>query len=129
MIRENRIDHGGIMKVLLTLARLYVDDLDRALPVLRELTGQEPTSRFAFADVELARIGGFLLVAGSEQALAPFRQVQSTVLVENIDDVEGLVQVHGGEILSGPNRVPTGRNLTVRHPGGVIIEYVEHTAR
>ncbi|MEV5329695.1 hypothetical protein AB0K67_36690 [Nonomuraea sp. NPDC052634] len=31
----------------------------------------------------------------------------------------------GGETLDGPNDVPTGRNLTVRHPGGAIVEYVE----
>lgn len=31
-------------------------------------------------------------------------------------------------MLSGPDHVPTGRNLTVRHRGGATIEYVEFTA-
>ncbi|MFF4340813.1 VOC family protein [Kitasatospora sp. NPDC001540] len=116
------------MKVLTTLARLYVDDLDRALPALRELTGQEVGRRFAFGDVEVAGIGGFLLVAGTEEALAPYRDVQATVLVDDLDGLQALLDARGGEVLSGPNRVPTGRNAVVRHPGGVVLEYVEHTA-
>lgn len=116
------------MKVLATLARLYVDDLDRALPALRDLTGQETRARFGYGGVEVASIGGFLLVAGTDEALAPFRDVQSTVLVDDLDGVRALLKTRGGEILSGPNQVPTGRNAIVRHPGGVVIEYVEHTA-
>ncbi|GAA2144076.1 VOC family protein [Actinomadura napierensis] len=116
------------MKALSTLARLYVDDLDRALPTICDLTGREPSARFSYGDVELAAVGGFLLVAGTEEALAPYRDVQSTVLVDDLDAVPNLVKRHGGEITSGPNQVPTGRNLTARHPGGAIIEYVEHTA-
>ncbi|WP_369367971.1 VOC family protein [Streptomyces sp. CG4] len=116
------------MKALVTLARLYVTDLDEALPALRELTGQDVRTRFSYGEVELASIGGFLLVAGSEQALAPFRDVQSTVLVDTLDGLQALLAEHGGELLDGPNEVPTGRNATVRHPGGVVLEYVEHTA-
>ncbi|MEW2087541.1 hypothetical protein [Streptomyces sp. NPDC005283] len=116
------------MKALATLARLYVDDLDRALPALRDLTGQESGRRFAHGDVEVASIGGFLLVAGTDEALAPFRDVQSTVLVDDLDGVQALLDTRGGEILSGPNQAPTGRNAIVRHPGGVVVEYVEHTA-
>lgn len=116
------------MKVLATLARLYVDDLDRALPALRELTGQEGRARFTYGGVEVASIGGFLLVAGTDEALARFRGVQSTVLVDDLDGVQALLNARGGEILSGPNQVPTGRNVIVRHPGGVVLEYVEHSA-
>ncbi|MDX6314704.1 MAG: hypothetical protein QOF44_4168 [Streptomyces sp.] len=116
------------MKVLATLARLYVDDLDRALPALRTLTGQEIRRRFSYSGVEVAGIGGFLLVAGSDEALAPFRNVQSTVLVDSLDGLQALLTAHGGEFLSGPKQVPTGRNAIVRHPGGVVFEYVEHSA-
>ncbi|WP_030457865.1 VOC family protein [Kitasatospora sp. NRRL B-11411] len=116
------------MKILTTLARLYVDDLDRALPALRDLTGQEVGQRFPYRGVEVAGIGGFLLVAGTDEALAPFRDVQGTVLVDDLDGLQALLDARGGEILSGPNRVPTGRNAVVRHPGGVVLEYVEHSA-
>ncbi|MEV7025911.1 hypothetical protein [Kitasatospora sp. NPDC093558] len=119
---------GTAVKALSTLARLYVDDLDRALPALRALTGQEVGLRFPYAGVEVAGIAGFLLVAGSDEALAPFRDVQSTVLVDTLDGLPDFLAAHGGELLSGPNEVPTGRNATVRHPGGVVIEYVEHAS-
>ncbi|MGW7403456.1 VOC family protein [Streptomyces sp. NPDC054833] len=117
------------MKVLATLARVYVDDIDRALPALRELTGEDVRSRFPYGGVEVVSIGGFLVVAGSAARLAPFREVQSTLLVDDLDGLHELLDRHGGELVSGPNEVPTGRNATVRHPGGVVFEYVEHSVR
>ncbi|GAB3961564.1 VOC family protein [Actinoallomurus acanthiterrae] len=115
------------MRVLATLARLYVDDLDTALPALTELTGQRPGLRFAYGELELATVGGFLLIAGTPEALAPYRATQSTVLVDDLDAARELAGRHGAEVLSGPQQVPTGRNMTVRHKGGAIIEYVEHS--
>lgn len=61
--------------------------------------------RFTYGGVEVASIGGFLLVAGTDEALAPFRDVQNTVLVDDLDGVRAL-KARGGEILSGPNQVP-----------------------
>ncbi|WP_094191665.1 VOC family protein [Streptomyces katrae] len=116
------------MPALTTLARVYVDDLDVALPTFVELTGEQPRLRFAYRDLTLASIGGFLLLAGTKEALAPYRGTHATALVESIDQVVRLTERDGGEILDGPNEVPTGRNLTVRHPGGATIEYVEFDA-
>ncbi len=116
------------MPVLATLARVYVDDLDAALPTFVELTGEQPGLRFAYRDLELASVGGYLLLAGSEEALAPYRGTHATTIVESIDQILRLAERHGGEILDGPNEVPTGRNLTVRHPGGATIEYVQFHA-
>ncbi|MFD5465235.1 VOC family protein [Kitasatospora sp. NPDC127059] len=113
------------MKVLATLARVYVDDLDEALPTLREITGEREGLRFPHAGVEVARIGGLLVVAGTEEARAPFRRVQSTLLVDDLDGLGELLRSRGGELLDGPNEVPTGRNATARHPGGAVFEYVE----
>jgi predicted enzyme related to lactoylglutathione lyase len=114
--------------VLATLARVYVDDLDVALPTFVELTGEQPRLRFTHRDLDLASVGGYLLLAGSQEALAPYRGTHATTIVDSLDQALRLVEQHGGEILSGPNEVPTGRNLTVRHPGGATIEYVEFHA-
>ncbi|MEV4738831.1 hypothetical protein [Streptomyces sp. NPDC049555] len=119
------------VSVLATLARVYVDDLDVALPTFVELTGEQPRLRFTYRDLELASVGGYLLLAGSEEALAPYRGTHATTIVDSLDHVLHITEAHGGRILDGPNDVPTGRNLTVRHPGGATIEYVEfhETAR
>lgn len=116
------------MTVLATLARVYVDDLDVALPTFVELTGEQPRLRFTYRGLNLASIGGYLLLAGSEEALAPYRGTHATAIVESIDRILSLTEQHGGEILDGPNVVPTGRNLTVRHPGGATIKYVQSHA-
>ncbi|WP_236054394.1 VOC family protein [Streptomyces musisoli] len=114
--------------ILATLARVYVDDLDAALPTFVELTGERPRLRFTYRDLDLASVGGYLLLAGSEEALAPYRGTHATTIVESLDEVLHITEQHGGEILDGPNEVPTGRNLTVRHPGGATIEYVQFHA-
>ncbi|MEV2255238.1 hypothetical protein AB0I94_32500 [Streptomyces sp. NPDC050147] len=116
------------MTVLATLARVYVDDLEVALPTFVELTGEQPRLRFAYRGLNLASIGGYLLLAGSEEALAPYRGTHATAIVESIDQILSITEQHGGEILDGPNEVPTGRNLTVQHPGGATIEYVQFDA-
>jgi hypothetical protein len=116
---------GFMMAVLTTYARVYVNDLDTALPTFMALTGTKPGRRFAYRGVELASIGDYLLVAGTREALAPFLNVQATVIVDSLDDVFAVVAQEGGETLDGPNDVPTGRNLTILHPGGAVIEYVE----
>jgi predicted enzyme related to lactoylglutathione lyase len=122
---SNRTERRIPVTVLATFARVYVDDLDAALPTFVGLTGEQPRLRFSYGELELARIGGYLLLAGSPEALAPFRGTQATTIVDSLDGVLDLVRRHGGDILSGPKDVPTGRNLTVRHPGGATIEYVE----
>lgn len=116
------------MPVLATLARVYVDDLDSALPTFIELTGEQPRARFTHHGLELASIGGYLLLAGTEGALAPYRDTHATTIVTSVEEVLRLADRCGGEVLRGPDEVPTGRNLTVRHPGGATIEYVEFNA-
>ncbi|WP_327680856.1 VOC family protein [Kitasatospora sp. NBC_00458] len=116
------------MPVVRTYTRVYVDDLDTALPTFVELTGEQPSLRFPYRDLELAAIGGHLLVAGTPEALAPYRATHATLIVTSLDEVLALVDALGGEVLDGPNTVPTGRNLTARHPGGAVLEYVEFHA-
>lgn len=113
------------MEILNTSARLYVDDLDRALSLLAELTGTTPYNRFSYGALELAAIGDFLVIAGSPEALAPYRDTQATVVVDNLDDAQRVLSAHGAELVHGPNEVPTGRSLTARHADGAVIEYVQ----
>src|SRR5205823_2996329 len=60
------------------LARVYVDDLDVALPLYERLADGAPVRRFGFRAIELAWVGPFLLLAGAPDDLAPFRDRAAT---------------------------------------------------
>jgi len=117
------------MKVLQTLSRLYVNDLNSALELYEELLGIPAAMRFQIPQIglELVKIGDILLIAGSEEALKPFRSTQATFLVDSLDEFRAFLDEKGAEVIRGPDKVPTGRNMTVRHPDGSVIEYVEHS--
>lgn len=113
------------MAAINALSRLYVSDIDQGLRDLRHVTDAPVTIRFRYGALELAAVGTFLLIAGDEADLAPYRQTQATVTVENLEDMRLKLEAEGSEVLVSPQDVPTGRNMTIRHVGGAIIEYVE----
>lgn len=84
--------------------------------------------RFSFPAIgcELAQVADILIIAGDEKSLAPFRETRATFLVDRIDEFIAFLSRQGGEIIRGPQNVPTGINCTIRHPDGTVIEYVEH---
>jgi predicted enzyme related to lactoylglutathione lyase len=107
------------------LARVVVDDLDAALLLYRSLAdGQEPV-RFRFHDVELARVGPFLLLSGNTAA---YRDRVATILVRDLRPVITDVERTGGQVLEGPSPAPNGRRLIARHLDGAIFEYIEAEA-
>ena len=117
-------------KILNVLVRRYIakSDLDGALQFYAAVFGQAPRLRFRYEryDLEIAQIGPMLFVAGSEENLAPFRSTSATFMVEDLDDWRNELSRLGAVIIEEPKRVPTGRNMRVRHPDGMIAEYVEH---
>ncbi|AKB78254.1 hypothetical protein MSHOH_1771 [Methanosarcina horonobensis HB-1 = JCM 15518] len=117
------------MKILQTLSRLYINDLSSVLEFYEKLLGTPAIIRFQIQQIglELAQIGDILLIAGSEEALKPFRSTQATFLVDSLDDFRAFLEEKGAEIVREPAKVPTGRNMTVKHPDGSVIEYVEHS--
>jgi predicted enzyme related to lactoylglutathione lyase len=117
------------MKILQILSRLYVNDLNSAIEFYEDLLGSPAAMRFEIPQIglKLAQIKNILLIAGSDEALERFRSTQATFLVDSLDEFKAYLEEKGAEILRGPNKVPTGRNMTVKHPDGSIIEYVEHS--
>jgi predicted enzyme related to lactoylglutathione lyase len=104
------------------LARVFVDDLDAALPLYQGLAEGQTPSRFRFRDVELARVGPFLLLSGNTAA---YRDRVATVLVRDLDPVIDDIERSGGQIVEGPAPAPNGRRLIARHPDTSIFEYIE----
>jgi len=117
------------MKVLKTLSRLYISDLNSALDFYEDLLGTPAAMRFEIPQIglELAQVGDILLIAGSDEALKPFKSTQATFLVDSLDDFRAYLEEKGAKIIRGPAKVPTGKNMTIKHPDGSVIEYVEHS--
>ncbi|HEX2954555.1 MAG TPA: VOC family protein [Bacillota bacterium] len=116
------------MRVLNILPRVYVQDIDQAVPFYEGLFGVASQNRFSMPNVglELASVGSLLIIAGTEVALDPFRSTQATFLVDDLDAFYNDLMVKGSTVIRPIQSVPTGRNMTVRHPDGTIVEYVEH---
>ncbi|MGW2021802.1 VOC family protein [Streptomyces decoyicus] len=115
------------MSILKTYARLWTDDLDRALPLLTELTGAEPDLRLAFHSVELAAIGDFLVIAGPAEERAKYAHASATVVVEDLDALALTLKTANATVTTPTTSGPTGRFLYARHADGAEVEYVEWT--
>jgi hypothetical protein len=117
-----------MMKVKQILTRIYVNDIDAAIGFYGKLTNEKCDSRFEYkqAELEIARIGNLLIIAGADNALAPFRNTTATILVDSIVEYRDFLIGNGATIVRDIQQVPTGFNLTVKHSDGVIVEYVEH---
>jgi hypothetical protein len=103
------------------LARVFVPDLDAAVPLYEELA-QARAERFGFRDVELARVGPFLLLAGNTAA---YRDRTATIQVASLAPVLAALRSAGGEIVEGPAPALNGARLIARHPDGAVFEYIE----
>jgi hypothetical protein len=104
------------------LARVFVPDLDAAIPLYQELAEVTKISRLVFRDVELARIGPFLLLAGNTAA---YQDRVATILVRRLPPVIAAVTNAGGRVIEGPSPAPNGDRLIARHPDGSVFEYIE----
>ncbi|MFJ7057989.1 VOC family protein [Streptomyces griseobrunneus] len=113
------------MTILKTYARLWTDDLDRALPLLEELTGEQPHLRLAFHEITLAAIGNFLVIGGPVEERARYGHASATVVVDDLDALRATLESADATITTPATSGPTGRFLHARHADGAEIEYVE----
>lgn len=118
------------MKILAILTRVYLSPevLAPAIAFYEELFGKSCQLRFSYPAVglELAQVSSILLIAGTEAALEPYRTTHSTFLVDSLDEFQQHLEQGDTLIISQPKSVPTGRNMRVMHPDGLVVEYVEH---
>lgn len=113
--------------ILKTYTRIVTTKLDDSLKPLKLLVGREPDLRIPLPDigVELVAIGDFFLIAGSADAIAPFRNILGPVIVDDLDATQTQLEQSGTEIMASSRDVSTGRLVFSRDPGGIIIEWLE----
>jgi predicted enzyme related to lactoylglutathione lyase len=116
------------MQIIRILTRFYTDDLERSVKFYGELLKTEVASRFKMPaeGLELAVLSDILIIGGTEAALKPFRTTGATFLVDSVVEFKKYLLDKGCTIIRDIAKVPTGFNLTLKHPDGTIIEYVEH---
>ncbi|MDQ8047300.1 MAG: hypothetical protein AAGC46_14265 [Solirubrobacteraceae bacterium] len=108
--------------ILSVLARVYVDDVEVALPLYEQLADATP-HRFDFRDLRLAVVGPFLLIEGADDEI---RSHSATLSVRDLGPVLDALLAAGGEALEGPDDGPNGRRLIARQPHGeTVLEYIE----
>jgi len=116
------------MRIRNILARrlLPLAEFDVAVTFHEQLLGQVARLRFAYPEksLSIAQVGSILFIGGDDASLRPFIETAMTFLVENLDDYARSLPNLGATIVRPTQDVPSGRNMLVRHPDGMLVEYV-----
>jgi hypothetical protein len=59
------------------------------------------------------------------EVLASVRYVNAIFYVDSLDEFVRWLPDNGAELLHAPRTVTAGRNVTVRNPDGLVVEYFE----
>ncbi|MBS4161409.1 VOC family protein [Klebsiella pneumoniae] len=115
------------MQVIKSYIRLYTDDLDSAMSFYENLLDCKTEFRFRYRemDLEIAAVGHFLILEGSPKALEPFLETKATLIVDSLEEFKERLLENGSEVVRDIKEVPTGKNMTMKHPDGSTIEYVQ----
>lgn len=116
------------MRIKQVLTRIYVQDITNAIEFYEGLLHGKCTLRFEYKEVnlELAQIENILILSGTEESLKPFRETKATFLVDSVTEFKDYLLTQGAAIIRDIKKVPTGVNMIVKHPDGIVVEYVEH---
>jgi hypothetical protein len=123
--------------ILETYTRAFVDAgaLDRSVAFYKALLSGEQTLRFVYpeAGLELAAVSSprlsVLIIAGPPAKRAPFEATRLTIKVDALEPFLATLKEAGAEQLEPIQTTPVGRKTRFRHPDGLVVEYVDHTAR
>ena len=106
--------------------RVYLEpgSIDAAI-AYEDLQGVAHDMRFDFPEkrLTLAAVGAFLLLEGSDEALAPFRSTTGTLLVDDIEPYHRRLLAAGAQIIFGRR---AGACFNALLPDGTVVEFVHH---
>jgi hypothetical protein len=77
---------------------------------------------------EAAKVGRFLIVGGDQESLSTVKHVDAIFYLDSLEEFHSWLKASGAEIVHGVREVTAGRNLTARHPDGLVVEYFEAAA-
>lgn len=120
------------MQILKVMARSYVMpfEMDAAIAFYEQLLREKCETRFPIPalGIEIAAIGAMHIVAGAEEKLAPFKQVQAAFFVDSVLEFKKELERLNASILQQPELGPFGMFMIVKHPDGMIVEYADKVA-
>lgn len=109
--------------------RLYLPtaDLSQTIEFYETLQGIHCDKRLSFPErgIEVAIVGAFVLLAGSDAALEEIRESQALLVVDDLDYVVNWLSSQGATLIHGPQKAPGGHNATIIHPDGLTAEYYQ----
>ncbi|MHC5897330.1 alpha/beta fold hydrolase [Nostoc sp.] len=111
--------------ILKTYSRIFTDNLDGSLDLLKKLVGREPDFRVPFRDMEVVTIGDFCILAGPADSIKPFLGAVGPVIVDDLAQTQAALEKAGAEIIAPITEGPTGWNIFSRNPDGIVIEWVQ----
>jgi hypothetical protein len=111
--------------ILKTYSRIFTDNLDASLDVLKKLVGREPELRVRFQDMEVLTIGDFCILTGPIESMKPFLGSVGPVIVDNLERTQTALEEGGAEIVVPITEGPTGQMMYSRTADGVTIEWVQ----
>jgi catechol 2,3-dioxygenase-like lactoylglutathione lyase family enzyme len=122
--------------ILEAFTRAFVDSsaLDASVAFYKALLSSEQTLRFAYPEtgLELAAVSSpqlsVLIIAGPPEKRAPFEATRLTIKVDALEPSLAVLKAAGAEQLEPIQQTPVGRKTRFRHPDGLTVEYVDHTA-
>jgi predicted enzyme related to lactoylglutathione lyase len=123
--------------ILEAQTRVFVeaDALDATIAFYRDLLDGDVTMRFLYPQMglELAAVTSprlsVLIIAGPAEKRRRFEATRLTMKVANLETTIAVLTKAGAEQLEPIQPTPVGRKTRFRHPDGLIVEYVDHTAR
>lgn len=110
--------------ILKTYSRIFTEDLNATLQVLKPFIGREPELRVKFQDMEVATLGDFCFLAGPKESMKPFLGIIGPVIVDDLETTQSQLERSGAEITQPITEAPTGWSLFSRDSQGVVIEWV-----
>ena len=117
------------MRILQQCVRVYTDPerFEATVRFYEGLQGVDCERRVRVSEtgVDVAKVGGFLVIAGDDARLEPVRHVDAIFYLDSLDEFRSWLEANGADILHGPRDIAAGRNLTARHPDGFVVEYFQ----